>query len=108
MEYIKNTGARITWRDGARSPQAQEARGRPGRASQACEALVAPPPPTPALYSLSRPEKIKREEFIAFYDTEPPPPPILPLEGRFGVCSGLRRGEIDVVLITNHPSSPIP
>ena len=80
----------------------------PGSAWQACEALVAPLPPTPALFGLSRPEKIRREEFIAFYDTEPPPPPVLPLEGRSGVRSGLRRGEIVAVVITNLPSSPIP
>ena len=71
MEYIKDTGARITWRRGARSPQAQE--GPPGRAWQACEPLLAPPPPIPTLYILSRPKKNQREEFIAFYDTEPPP-----------------------------------
>ena len=88
------------------SPQAPHA--PPGRAWQACGALVAPPPPTPALYILSRPEKNQGEEFIVFYDTEAPPPLVLPLEGRSGIRSGLRRGEIVAIVITNLPSSPIP
>ena len=103
----KNTGARITWRRGATIPQAEEARPL-GRAWQACEPLVAPSPPIPAIYILSRSEKNQGEEFVAFYDTELPPPPVLPLEGRSGVRSGLRRGEIVAIVITNLPSSPIP
>ena len=42
-----------------------------------------------------------------FYDTKPPPPPVLPREGRSGVHFGLRRGEIVAVVIINHPPSPI-
>ena len=38
----------------------------PGRAWQACEALVAPPPPTPALFSLFRPEKIREKSSSRF------------------------------------------
>ena len=52
--------------------------------------------------------KNQGEEFIAFYDTEAPPPPVLPLEGRSGVRLGLRRGEIVAIVITNLPSLPIP
>ena len=33
----------------------------------------APPTPTPTLYIVFRGEKNEREEFITFYDTEPPP-----------------------------------
>ena len=71
----------------------------PGWAWQACELLRAPPPPIPALYNIFRSEKNQREEFIAFYDTEPPPPPVLALEGRSRVRSGLRRGGIDAFVI---------
>ena len=61
-----------------------------------------------SIYSLSSGKKNQGEEFIAFYDTEAPPPPVLPLEGRSGVRSGLRRGEIVAIVIINLPSSPIP
>ena len=77
-------------------------RGHPlDRAVRACGAHVAPPPPNPALYLPSRPEENQREGFIAFYDKEAPPPPVLHLEGRSGVRSGLRRGEIVAIVIIN-------
>ena len=61
----------------------------------------APPNSTPTLYIRARGEKNQREGFIAFYDTEPPPSPVLPREGRSGVRSGLRRGEsIAIVSLT--------
>ena len=41
----------------------------------------APPTPTPTLYIVFRGEKNQREEFIAFYDTEPPPSPKTSREG---------------------------
>ena len=40
----------------------------------------APPTSTPTLYIHVRGEKNQRERFIAFYDTEPPPSPVLPWE----------------------------
>ena len=40
-----------------------------------------PPTSTPTPYILSRGEKNRRESFIAFYDTEPPPSPNLSREG---------------------------
>ena len=83
-------------------------RGPRGRAWHACGAHDAPPAPISALFSPSRSEKNQGEEFIAFYDTEAPPPPVLPLEGRSGVRFGLRRGEIVAIVIINLPSSPIP
>ena len=82
--------------------------GPPSRAWQACGAHDAPPPPISALFSPSRPEKNQGEEFIVFYDTEAPPAPVVHLEGRSGVRSGLRRGEIVAIVIINLPSSPIP
>ena len=54
------------------------------------------------------PEKIKREEFIAFHDPEAPPHPVLALEGRSGVRFGLRIKEIVAIVIINLPPSPIP
>ena len=67
----------------------------------------APPTSTPTLYIHVRGEKNQREGFIAFYDTEPPPSPNLSREGWSGVRSGLRRGGFIVVVIINHPPSPI-
>ena len=52
-------------------------------------------------------KKNQREDFIAFYDTEPPPSPNLSWEGLSGVRSGLRRGGFVTVVIINHPTSPI-
>ena len=52
-------------------------------------------------------EKKIREKDIAFYDTEPPPSPVLPREGRSGVRLRLQRGESVAIVIINHPSSPI-
>ena len=66
-----------------------------------------PPTPTPTLYICFRREKNRREEIIAFYDTEPPPSPNLSREGCSGVRSGLRRGGFVAVVIINHPPSPI-
>ena len=51
--------------------------------------------------------KNKREGFIAFYDTKPPPSPNLSREGWSGVRSELRRGESVAIVIINHPPSPI-
>ena len=68
---------------------------------------VASPTPTPPPYIEFRREKNQRKEIITFYDTEPPPPPILPREGRSGVRFGLRRGEIVAIIIINHYPSPI-
>ena len=78
-----------------------------GRAWQARGAHVAPPTSSPPPYKLFRPEKNQREEIIAFYDMEPTPPPVLRREGRSGVRSGLRRVEIEAIVIINHPPSPI-
>ena len=66
-----------------------------------------PPTSTPTPYISSRGEKNRRESFIAFHDTEPPPSPNLSWEGWSGVCSGLRRGGFVAVVIINHPPSPI-
>ncbi len=52
-------------------------------------------------------KKNQGDEFIAFYDTEPPPPPILQQEGWFGVHSGLRRWKSVAIVIINLPPSPI-
>ena len=54
------------------------------------------------------PEKIKREEFIAFHNPEAPPHPVLALEGRSGVRFGLRIKEIVAIVIINLLPSPIP
>ena len=63
--------------------------------------------PQPQLHIFMFGEKKNQgESFIAFYDTEPPSPPVLHREGRSGVRSGLRIGEI-VAIITNLPPSPI-
>ena len=59
-----------------------------------------------SIYSVSG-RKNQRESFIAFHDTEPPPSPNLSREGWSGVRSGLRRGGFIVVVIINHPPSPI-
>ena len=66
-----------------------------------------PPTSTPTPYILFRGEKNQSERFITFYNTEPPPSPVLPREGRSGVRSGLRRGESVAIVIINHPPSPI-
>ena len=54
------------------------------------------------------PEKIKREDFIAFHDPEAPPHPVLALEGRSRVRFGLRIKEIVAIVIINLLPSPIP
>ena len=79
----------------------------PGRAPLPHGPPGAPPTSTPTLYIHFRGEKNQREGFIAFYDTEPPPPPVLHREGRSGVRSGLQRGEIVAIIIINLPPSPI-
>ena len=80
----------------------------PGRGYQACGAHVAMPPPIPALFIPFRPEKIKREEFIAFHDPEAPPHPVLALAGRSRVRFGLWIKEIVAIVIINLLPSPIP
>ena len=98
----RSTGGACQW---ATSPQA--AATPLGRVVRACGAHVAPPPQTQLyIFHLAR-KKNRREGFIAFYDTEVPPPPVLPLEGKSGVRSGLRRGEIVAIVITNLLSLPI-
>ena len=67
----------------------------------------APPTSTPTPYIHVREKKNQREGFIAFYDTEPPPSPVLPREGKSCVRSGLWRGEPVAIVIINHPPSPI-
>ena len=99
----RSTGAACQW---ATSPQA--AATPLDRVVWACGAHVAPPPPNSALYLPSRPKKNQREGFIAFYDTEVPPHPVLHLEGRSGVRFGPRRGEIVAIVIINLLTSPIP
>ena len=60
--------------------------------------------PQPQLYIFVFWEKKnQREGFITFYDTEPPPPPVLPREGKSGVRFGLLRGEIELVLLGFDP-----
>jgi len=66
-----------------------------------------PPVASPTLYIVFRGEKNQREEFIAFYDMEPPPSPKTSREGWSGIRSGLRRGESIAIVIINHPPSPI-
>ena len=59
-------------------PPLHEGGGTPaplGRASLPRGPPGAPPTPTPTLYIVFRGEKNQGEEFIAFYDTEPPPSP---------------------------------
>ena len=67
----------------------------------------APPTPTRTLYIVFRGEKNQREEFIAFYDMEPPPSPKTSREGWSGVRSRLRRGQSVSIVIINHSPSPI-
>ena len=52
-------------------------------------------------------KKNQGERIIAIHETEPPPSPVLPREGRSGVRLGLRRGESVAIVIINHPPSPI-
>ena len=59
------------------------------------------------LYILFRGEKNQREEYIVFYDREPPPSPKTSREGWSGVRSVLRRGGFVAVVIINHPPSLI-
>ena len=101
MELIKNIGERIN--RGGPTCYTKGWRVRP----LPCAFPEPPPTLTPTPYILFWGEKNQGEGFITFYDTEPPPPPILHQEGRSGVRSGLRRGENDAVVIINHPPSPI-
>src|SRR3989337_3617043 len=55
-----------------------------GRALWSCGSHEAPPTSTPTPYIHVQGEKNQREGFVVFYDTEPPPPPVLPWEGRSG------------------------
>ena len=52
--------------------------------------------------------KNQGERIITFHETEPPPPPVLHREARFGVCLGLRSGGSSIFVITNPSPSPIP
>ena len=95
---------------GGGPPPGHKPGGRPpplGRALQACGPPTTPPTSTPTPYNPIRGEKNQEEEFIAFYDTEPPPSPKTSREGCSGVRSGLRRGQSVAVVIINHPPSPI-
>jgi hypothetical protein len=69
--------------------------------------LGTPSTSTPTPYIHVRGEKNRREGFIAFYDTEPPPSPKLCRDGWSGVRSGLHRGESVAIVIINLPPSPI-
>ena len=52
--------------------------------------------------------KNQGERIIMFHETEPPPSPVLPWEGRSGVRLGLQRGGSSIFVITNPSTSPIP
>ena len=101
LEIIKNTGERIKARGPTPCPRGWEARPLPRGPPRAL------PTPTPTLYIVFRGEKNHREEFIAFYNTEPPPSPKTSRDGWSGIRSGLWRGESVAVVIINHPPSPI-
>ena len=45
--------------------------------------------------------KNQGERIIAIHETEPPPSPVLPREGRSGVRLGLQRGGSSFFVITN-------
>ena len=99
---IKNPRQR--WRPGGPHPSHEAG----GRAPPSSWAPWKPSDANPnSIYSLSERKKNKREEIIAFYDTEPPPSPKTSREGWSGVRSGLRRGGFVAVVIINHPPSPI-
>jgi hypothetical protein len=86
----------------------------PGRATPSWRALMGGPhleaPLTliPMPYSHIYGEKYQGERIIAFHETKPPPPPVLPWEARSGVLLGLRRGGSSSFIITNLSPSPIP
>ena len=52
--------------------------------------------------------KNQGERIIVFHETEPPPSPALPWEGRSGVRLGSREGGSPFFVITNPSPSPIP
>ena len=62
-------------------------------------------PPDTIKSHISR--KNQGERIIAIHETEPPPSPVLPREGRSGVRLGLQRGESVAIVIINLPPSPI-
>ena len=64
----------------------------------------APPDTINSHYS----RKNQGERIITIHETEPPPSPVLPREGRSGVRLGLRRGGSSFFIITNPSPSPIP
>jgi hypothetical protein len=70
--------------------------------------MVGPLDLIPTPYNLFWGEKNRGEEFIAFHDTEPPPPPVLPREAWSGVRLGLRRGGSSSFVIINLSPVPIP
>ena len=107
LELIKNIGEIINRGGPTPCPWGCRAPTPPGALPLPRGPPSAPPTSTPTLYIHVRGEKNQREGFIAFYDTEPPPSPVLPREGRSGVRFGLQRGEIVDVVIINHPTSPI-
>jgi len=51
--------------------------------------------------------KNRGERIIAFYETDPPPSPVLHWEARSGVRLGLWRGGSSIFIITNPSPSPI-
>ena len=63
-------------------------------------------PPDTIKSHISRKNEGKR--IITIHETEPPPSPVLPREGRSGVRLGLRRGGSSFFVITNPSPSPIP
>ena len=64
-------------------------------------------PETNAIKSYFRRTKSGRK-IITIHETELPPSPVLPREGRSGVRLGLRRGGSLFFVITNPSPSPIP
>ena len=79
MELIKNTGERIKARGPTPCPLGW---GRPPRVRPCLVGPLVLLPPRLQLYIFAfREKKNQREEFIAFYDTEPPPSPNISREG---------------------------
>ena len=107
LELIRIFGERINARGPTACPRDRGAPPPLGRGLLSNGPPGPPPTSTPTPYIPSWGEKNQRESFIAFYDTEPPPSPNLSREGWSGVRSGIWRGRFVVVIIINHPPSPI-